>query len=144
MLDLPLLAEYGTYHRDKRNLVCHEIGIPLIVLSIVALMRLAHAGPVDLAMLALVAVSIYYFRLAGFAALGAVALLVVLYFVSLFVSWPVAVGMFVVGWIFQFVGHAYEGKSPAFLTNIQHLLVGPLWIVAVLQARLAPRRARID
>lgn len=144
MLDLPLLAEYGTYHRDKRNLVCHEIGIPLIVLSIVALMRLAHAGPVDLAMLAIVAVSIYYFRLAGFAALGAVALLVVLYFVSLFVSWPVAVGMFVVGWIFQFVGHAYEGKSPAFLTNIQHLLVGPLWIVAVLQARLAPRRARID
>jgi uncharacterized membrane protein YGL010W len=144
MLDLPLLAEYGTYHRDKRNLVCHEIGIPLIVLSIVALMRLAHAGPVDLAMLALVAVSIYYFRLAGFAALGAVALLVVLYFVSLFVSWPVAVGMFVVGWIFQFVGYAYEGKSPAFLTNIQHLLVGPLWIVAVLQARLAPRRARID
>jgi uncharacterized membrane protein YGL010W len=144
MLDLPLLAEYGTYHRDKRNLVCHEIGIPLIVLAIVALMRLAHAGPVDLAMLALVAVSIYYFRLAGFAALGAVALLVVLYFVSLFVSWPVAVGMFVVGWIFQFVGHAYEGKSPAFLTNIQHLLVGPLWIVAVLQARLAPRRARID
>jgi uncharacterized membrane protein YGL010W len=144
MLDLPLLAEYGTYHRDKRNLVCHEIGIPLIVLAIVALMRLAHAGPVDLAMLAIVAVSIYYFRLAGFAALGAVALLVVLYFVSLFVSWPVAVGMFVVGWIFQFVGHAYEGKSPAFLTNIQHLLVGPLWIVAVLQARLAPRRARID
>ena len=144
MLDLPLLAEYGTYHRDKRNLVCHEIGIPLIVLAIVALMRLAHAGPVDLAMLALVAVSIYYFRLAGFAALGAVALLVVLYFVSLFVSWPVAVGMFVVGWIFQFVGHAYEGKSPAFFTNIQHLLVGPLWIVAVLQARLAPRRARID
>jgi uncharacterized membrane protein YGL010W len=136
MLDLPLLAEYGTYHRDKRNLVCHEIGIPLIVLAI--------AGPVDLAMLAIVAVSIYYFRLAGFAALGAVALLVVLYFVSLFVSWPVAVGMFVVGWIFQFVGHAYEGKSPAFLTNIQHLLVGPLWIVAVLQARLAPRRARID
>jgi len=144
MLDLPLLAEYGTYHRDKRNLVCHEIGIPLIVLAIVALMRLAHAGPVDLAMLALVAVSIYYFRLAGFAALGAVALLVVLYFVSLFVSWPVAVGMFVVGWIFQFVGHAYEGKSPASFTNIQHLLVGPLWIVAVLQARLAPRRARID
>jgi len=133
MLSLPLLAEYGTYHRDKRNLVCHEIGIPLIVLAIVALMRLAHAGPVDLAMLAIVP-----------GALAAVAALVLLYVVSLFVSWPLAIGMFVAGWIFQFVGHAYEGKSPAFLTNIQHLLVGPLWIVAVLQARLAPRRARID
>ena len=144
MLSLPLLAEYGTYHRDKRNLVCHEIGIPLIVLAIVALMRLAHAGPVDLAMLAIVAVSIYYVRLAGPGALAAVAALVLLYVVSLFVSWPLAIGMFVAGWIFQFVGHAYEGKSPAFLTNIQHLLVGPLWIVAVLQARLASQRARID
>jgi uncharacterized membrane protein YGL010W len=144
MLDLPLLAEYGTYHRDKRNLVCHEIGIPLIVLAIVALSRLAHFGPVDLAMLEIAAVSLYYFRLAGWAALGAIALLVLTYFISLFVSWPVALGLFVAGWIFQFVGHAYEGKKPAFLTNLQHLLVGPLWIVAVLQARLTPQRPRID
>jgi uncharacterized membrane protein YGL010W len=144
MLDLPLLAEYGTYHRDKRNLVCHEIGIPLIALAIVALSRLAHFGPIDFAMLGIVAVSIYYFRLAGWAAFGAIALLVLTYFVSLFVSWPVALGLFVAGWIFQFVGHAYEGKKPAFLTNLQHLLVGPLWIVAVLQARLTPQRPRID
>jgi uncharacterized membrane protein YGL010W len=144
MLDLPLLAEYGTYHRDKRNLVCHEIGIPLIVLAIVALSRLAHFGPVDLAVLEIAAVSLYYFRLAGWAALGAVALLVLTYFVSLFVSWPIALGLFVAGWIFQFIGHAYEGKKPAFLTNLQHLLVGPLWIVAVLQARLTPQRPRID
>jgi uncharacterized membrane protein YGL010W len=144
MLDLPLLAEYGTYHRDKRNLVCHEIGIPLIVLAIVALSRLAHFGPVDLAVLEIAAVSLYYFRLAGWAALGAIALLVLTYFISLFVSWPVALGLFVTGWIFQFVGHAYEGKKPAFLTNLQHLLVGPLWIVAVLQARLTPQRPRID
>ncbi len=144
MLDLPLLAEYATYHRDKRNLVCHEIGIPLIVLALVALARLVRFGPVDLAMVLIAAVSLYYIRLAGISALGAVLALVVTYFVSLLVSWPVAVGLFVVGWIFQFVGHAYEGKSPAFLTNIQHLLIGPFWIVALLQARLAPRRAHND
>ncbi len=142
MLELPLLAEYGTYHRDKRNRLCHEIGIPLIVLAIVALMRLLHAGPIDLAMVAIVAVSIYYLRLAGIAAIGAVVALVLCYFVSLFVSWPVAIALFVIGWILQFVGHAYEGKSPAFLTNLVHLLVGPLWIVALLQAQLVPQRAK--
>ena len=39
-------------------------------------------------------------------------------------------GLFMLGWIFQFVGHSvYEHKSPAFLTNFLHLLVGPLWIL---------------
>src|SRR5271166_2554864 len=114
MLDLPLLAEYGTYHRDWRNRLCHEIGIPLIVIAIIALLRLAHFGPVDLAMVGIVAVSVYYLRLAGPAALGAIVALLLLYFVSLLVSWPVALGLFVLGWIFQFVGHAFEGKSPAF------------------------------
>jgi uncharacterized membrane protein YGL010W len=32
--------------------------------------------------------------------------------------------------IFQFVGHNYEGKAPAFLTNLLHLLVGPLWVAS--------------
>jgi hypothetical protein len=49
--------------------------------------------------------------------------------------WPVAVGAFVVGWVFQFVGHGYEGKKPAFFTNLVHLLVGPLWIVSLAMPR---------
>ena len=35
----------------------------------------------------------------------------------------------VLGWVFQLWGHyAYEKKSPAFLTSIEHLFVGPMWI----------------
>ena len=42
-----------------------------------------------------------------------------------------ALALFVVGWIFQFVGHyVYEKRSPAFFRNLAHLLVGPLWILA--------------
>jgi uncharacterized membrane protein YGL010W len=42
-----------------------------------------------------------------------------------------AVALFVVGWIFQFVGHyVYEKRAPAFYRNLAHLLVGPLWILA--------------
>jgi uncharacterized membrane protein YGL010W len=44
---------------------------------------------------------------------------------------PVSIGLFVLGWVFQFVGHyVYEKKSPAFARNLVHLLVGPLWIAA--------------
>lgn len=37
---------------------------------------------------------------------------------------------FVVGWIFQAIGHArYEKNSPAFFRNLVHLLVGPAYMV---------------
>jgi uncharacterized membrane protein YGL010W len=40
----------------------------------------------------------------------------------------VFVVLFVVGWIFQFIGHIkYEKKSPAFTKNFEHLFIGPLW-----------------
>ena len=138
-LALPLLAEYGTYHRDKRNRLCHEIGIPAIVLAIIVFLRLAHAGPVDLAMVAIVALSFYYTSLAGGAAVGAIVGLVVLYAIATLLTWPIGIGLFVAGWILQFVGHAYEGKKPAFLTNLLHLLVGPLWIAVLVTA---PRKGQ--
>ena len=37
--------------------------------------------------------------------------------------------VFVVGWIFQFIGHAIEGNRPAFFRNPLYLLVGPWWLV---------------
>jgi uncharacterized membrane protein YGL010W len=46
-----------------------------------------------------------------------------------FWDWRWALGLFVVGWVFQFVGHAIEGNSPAFFRNPVYLLVGPLWLV---------------
>jgi uncharacterized membrane protein YGL010W len=46
-----------------------------------------------------------------------------------FLSWRWALLLFVVGWIFQFVGHAIEGNQPAFLKNPVYLLVGPLWLL---------------
>ena len=37
------------------------------------------------------------------------------------------------GWPIQLAGHAvWEKKSPSFLTNLVHALVGPLFFVAVL------------
>ena len=134
-----LFDEYGAYHRDRRNLVCHEIGIPLIVLGIIALLRLVVISGanvnLNLAALAVLATSVYYLSLGRevrTAACIALAGMIALYLLAAWanVTWPFAVGAFVVGWVFQFIGHAYEGKSPAFLTNLLHLLVGPLWVAS--------------
>ena len=46
-----------------------------------------------------------------------------------FISWRWALALFVVGWIFQFAGHAIEGNQPAFFHNPVYILVGPLWLV---------------
>jgi uncharacterized membrane protein YGL010W len=57
--------------------------------------------------------------------------------VALFVSgfWPIPLLMFVVGWIFQFVGHAVEGKPPEFLHDWRFLFVGLRWWVAKMRGR---------
>jgi len=47
-----------------------------------------------------------------------------------------AVGVFVVAWVAQFVGHKIEGKKPSFLTDLAYLLIGPAWIVAKIMRRL--------
>lgn len=44
--------------------------------------------------------------------------------------WVSATGVFIVAWIFQFIGHHIEGKKPSFFEDLQYLLIGPLWIVA--------------
>ncbi len=43
------------------------------------------------------------------------------------VGLPAAAGMFTVGWAFQFIGHAFEGKKPSFVSDKRQLVVGLLW-----------------
>lgn len=43
--------------------------------------------------------------------------------------WIWTFGLFLFGWILQFIGHAFEGKPPAFFSNPFYLLVGPVWWV---------------
>ncbi len=43
------------------------------------------------------------------------------------VGLPLAAAMFTVGWGFQFLGHAFEGKKPSFVEDRRALIVGLLW-----------------
>jgi len=66
-----------------------------------------------------------------------IALSIPLFVAALFVPglWRAALAMFVVGWVFQFVGHAFEGKPPEFFHDWRFLLVGLRWWVAKIRGR---------
>ena len=55
--------------------------------------------------------------------------MIVVSLVWVFFNWKIGLTLFVVGWILQFIGHAFEGNRPAFFSNPIYLLVGPLWII---------------
>ena len=130
-------AEYATYHTDRRNLLCHEIGIPLIVWSLFSLLELVKLGPVDLGLVVGALIIIFYLTLDVRLALVALLAFAALYFIGHYTPWWLAILGLVGGWIFQFVGHGYEGNKPAFLTNLLHVLVGPLWICSLAVPKLS-------
>ena len=43
-------------------------------------------------------------------------------------------GLFVLGWVLQFIGHAFEGKKPSFLSDPRFLLIGVAFFVDKLRA----------
>ena len=129
-------SDYAAFHGTPGNRACHYVGIPLIVLSLYSLLSAVPlftvAGfTVTLAELLLVGGTVYYLTLDVVLAVLMLAISIVSIVVGRRIPMGVAIAMFVVGWIFQFIGHyVYEKRSPAFFRNLAHLLVGPLWIVA--------------
>lgn len=134
------LSQYATYHRDRRNILTHFVGIPMIVLAVVVLLARPTfdvAGlPVSAATLAVIAATLYYLRLdlrlgavMGALLLGCLLLAQATVALSLGAWAALGVGLFVVGWIIQFVGHIFEGRKPAFVDDISGLIIGPLFVV---------------
>lgn len=135
------LAQYAAYHRDRRNIATHFVGIPMIVLAVTTLMSRAGFevfGVVLTPGMALgLASALFYWRLDGRFGLVMTLLLGLSLAAGRWLAvqgtgvWLGAgVGLFVVGWIFQFVGHYYEGRKPAFVDDLIGLIVGPLFVVA--------------
>ena len=137
-----LMVQYAAYHRDKRNIASHFIGIPLIVFSIgILLARPAfEVGGVVLTPIWIIWVvsTIWYLTLGNLAlGLGVSVVNGVLIWlaaplaagsVASWLAW--GIGSFVVGWVIQFIGHYYEGKKPAFVDDLLGLLTGPMFVTA--------------
>lgn len=134
------LSQYAAYHRDRRNILTHFIGIPLIVLAVAVLLSRPGAWCAGLwvspALLVALASAIFYLRLDVRLGLLMTAVLGLCLWVGEVLAqqgtavWlGSGVGAFVVGWAIQFVGHHYEGRKPAFIDDISGLIVGPLFVV---------------
>jgi uncharacterized membrane protein YGL010W len=125
-----LLAHYGESHRNPSNELIHYAAIPLIMLSIVGLIYAIH----PLAACAFIAASlIYYIRLSvAFTLVMSVISIIGLGLVYLMGDYRIAIcaSVFVVAWIFQFIGHHIEGKKPSFFEDVQYLWVGPLFVLS--------------
>lgn len=66
-----------------------------------------------------------------------IALSLVVLIAGIFVNglWKVALAMFVAGWVFQFIGHAFEGKEPEFFHDWRFLFVGLRWWFAKIRGK---------
>lgn len=138
------LAAYRAYHRDQRNVLTHALGIPMIVLAIeVVLSRPALSitlmgadAALTPAIVASALAALWYLRLD--LKMGLLMTLVLALFLGVGAQIAAisnaawlggAIGLFVVGWVFQFLGHHYEGRKPAFVDDLRSFLVGPLFMV---------------
>lgn len=135
------LASYAAYHRDRRNILTHLVGIPMIVVAIMILLSrptwLISDFILSPAIIVSAIAALFYLKLD--IVLGVIMTLllglcvwlgshVALLDTSLWLAW--GIGLFVVGWVFQFIGHYFEGRKPAFVDDIMGLAIGPLFVVA--------------
>ena len=137
------LASYAGYHRDRRNIGVHFVGIPMITLAVAVLLSRPSwtvAGlPVSLALLLALGAVVFYLQLDWRYGLTMAVLMGLNVWIGAQLAsgstalWlGTGLGLFVVGWVFQLVGHVWEGRKPAFVDDLIGLLVGPLFIVAEL------------
>lgn len=145
------LANYKSVHLNRNNIITHFIGIPLIIFSIALVLSTAtFEVSIDAASLPDFFSGSYRFTLAL-----AVAAVVMLYYFILHIPlalmilacfFPIFYGAhivaqgegsyllagvtFFIGWVFQFIGHGFEKAKPAFIDDLNQLLIGPLFLIA--------------
>jgi uncharacterized membrane protein YGL010W len=136
-----LLSQYASYHRDRRNIATHFVGVPMIAFGLAVLLAkppFALAGWLLSPAWAVFALVALWYLTRGQWALGLATSVALGALVALaqplgdgaapvWLAW--GVGCFVAGWVIQFIGHYYEGKKPAFVDDLVGLAVAPMFVV---------------
>lgn len=136
--------EYGESHRHPTNKLLHWICVPAIVLSTIGLLwalpvpaSLRPISPwLNWGTLFAAAALLYYALVSWRLALAMLPFIVLVLTAVNWLArletplWITCVGIFVIAWIGQFIGHVLEGKRPSFFKDVQFLLIGPLWLLA--------------
>ncbi len=132
------MAVYAAYHRNRWNRLTHFIGVPAIIFAILIPMNWVSLGEgVTLAHVFLGAVLAYYFLLDVPLALATAVAVGALFLAAKVAGgagtasgWMWFGAFFVGGWIFQLVGHVFEGRKPALADNLFQIFVAPIFLVA--------------
>jgi len=134
------LGMYASYHRDERNRATHFIGIPAIVFSILVPLALAPFGTLGISWATVIAVLAVLGWIALDATIGLAMIVIMLPFVLIAewiarsygatTAWIVFAVFFIGGWVFQLVGHVWEGRRPALTDNLFQAFIGPMFIMA--------------
>src|SRR5262249_49072596 len=109
-----LFADYAAYHQTKGNKWFHRFGIPFIMLTLIGMLVrvplfLAGGRQIDAAMLLILLAEIYYLILDWRLALAMLVVSAGFYFLGAWMPLSLNIALFILGWIFQFIGHkVYE------------------------------------
>jgi uncharacterized membrane protein YGL010W len=129
---------YADYHRHPINQLTHKVAIPLIVFHVVAMLDWVPLWSTPLGWITL-AHPVYVGVVGWYATLHVrlAAIMAVILVPCLPLGWItprwVVVTLAVFAWLVQLAGHAiWEKRRPAFFTNLQQALIGPLFFVAIL------------
>ena len=131
-----LLDEYAVSHQNKVNKKIHYIAVPVIFWAITAMLWVVKLPIMEnLSIVITVLVSLYYLSKDIKIAVQMIVISIICLVIDAGLEkqgvplMKVALILFVVAWIFQFIGHKIEGKKPSFFKDLQFLLIGPAWIV---------------
>ncbi len=144
-----LLYQYSSDHQNPTNQSIHLVCVPAIVWSVTAMLWAipvpsAYFQPGVWAALAMFGAWAYYWQLSKKLSIGLLLIFVGVVLLNRWIASTIGVmnllwlgiGVFVVAWIGQFIGHKIEGKRPSFFTDLVYLLVGPMWTLNKLYTRL--------
>jgi len=137
------LARYKSVHLNKKNIQTHFVGIPLIILGLTMLMNSiaielqsdSFSMRISLAMVLYVLVACYYVLLHRSLAFGMIVFIIInLLLAAIFAStdhiFSIGIGLFLLGWLIQFIGHYFEKAKPAFVDDLSQFAIGPLFLMA--------------
>jgi len=145
-----LLTEYGQSHQHPVNKMIHWVCVPLIVWSLLGVLwsfpvpgsLQTSTLPLNWAVFIAALAMVYYLRVSPWLAPGILLALTAMLFLVYAVAhadvsvWRVSAIVFIIAWIGQFIGHAIEGRRPSFFKDIQFLLIGPLWLLALVYKKM--------
>jgi uncharacterized membrane protein YGL010W len=148
--------EYGASHQNPTNKAIHWVCVPAILFASIglfwaipapdafgAILPGRYSPLVNWGSVLVVVALIFYLRMSFSIFLGMLLVSAASLWGNLLIVesggaplWKVSLGIFLVAWVFQFIGHKIEGQKPSFFQDLQFLLVGPAWLLHFIYKKL--------